>query len=84
MEMNFTYLYKQSYSSPDELSSIGEYDYYISTFINSERVIIPPTKIKAKKNIWIVTNEEENNELINGESKIIIRILNSRPIVSNS
>lgn len=72
MEMNFTYLYKHSYSSPDELASIEEYDYYISSFINSERVIIPPTKIKAKKNIWIVTKEEENNELLDGQNKIII------------
>ena len=71
-EMNFTYLYKHSYSSLDELSSIEEYDYYISSFINSERIILPPTKIKTKKNIWIVTKEEENNKLLEGHCKIII------------
>jgi len=70
--MNFTYLYKHSYSSLDELSSIEEYDYYISSFINSERIILPPTKIKTKKNIWIVTKEEENNKLLEGHCKIII------------
>ena len=70
--MNFTNLYKHSYSSLDELSSIEEYDYYISSFINSERVIVPPTKIKTKKNIWIVTKEEENNKFLEGYCKIII------------
>lgn len=70
--MDFTYLYKHSYSSLEELSSIEEYDYYISSFINSERILIPPTKIKAKNNIWIVTKEEENNKFLNGKYKIII------------
>jgi hypothetical protein len=41
-------------SSLDELSSIEEYDYYISSFINSERVIVPPTKIKTKKNLIVM------------------------------
>ena len=68
--MNFTYLYKHSYSSLDELSSIEEYDYYISSFISSERVIVPPTKIKAKKDIWIVTKEEENNKLLEGYCRL--------------
>lgn len=70
--MNFTYLYKHSYSSIDELSSIEEYDYYISSFIDSERILIPPTNIKAKNNIWIVNKEEENNEFLDGKHKIII------------
>ena len=70
--MDFTYLYKHSFSSLEEFSSSKEYDYYISSFINSDRILLPPTKINAKKKIWIVTKEEENNELLNDQHKIII------------
>ncbi len=70
--MDFTYLYKHSFSSLEEFSSSKEYDYYISSFINSDRILLPPTKINAKKKIWIVTKEEENNEFLNDQHKIII------------
>lgn len=70
--MDFTYLYKHSFSSLEEFSSSKEYDYYISSFINSDRILLPPTKINAKKKIWIVTKEEENNKLLNDQHKIII------------
>lgn len=70
--MNFTYLYKQRYASVDELDSIEGYDYYISSFINSERVIKPSTRIKAKQQIWMAMDKDANHDFLKEHTKVII------------
>lgn len=70
--MDFTYFYKQHYSSLDDLSSIEEYDYYISSFIASDRVLIPPTYIQSKQYIWITNNEHKDDTRINSDLIFII------------
>lgn len=70
--MDFTYFYKDKYSSIDELTTIEEYDYYISSYVNSERVRTPQTKIKSKKYIWLVRAEEDSYVPIEGNDTYFI------------
>lgn len=69
--MNYTYFYKEKYSSPDELSAIGEYDYLIAMFVDSDRVLIPASKIISKKAIWIILENDRDIALTKLPANII-------------
>lgn len=69
--MNYTYFYKHSYQTVDELRDFGHYDVFISSYVNSHRVLDPSEKIQAAKKVWIAT-VEEGNELFLSEKEVIL------------
>lgn len=59
--MNYSYLYKKNYTNLDDLAKLEEYDYFISMFVPSERVINPADKIPAKEKVWFTLPEYNGN-----------------------
>ena len=68
--MNYTYFYKYCYSNIEELSSLPNYDLFISSYVNSERVLGPAGVVPAEKKIWFVT-ESDNLDLYLAGKEIV-------------
>lgn len=79
--MDYTYFYKRCYSSLDELSSIEEYDYYISSYVETDRVLIPKDIIKSKEFIWVVKSEDESNIQLTNCKKFIINSIENYDVM---
>lgn len=46
--MDYTYFDKECYHHIDELDNLEKYDLFISMFVDSDRVKVPYSRIKAK------------------------------------
>jgi hypothetical protein len=57
--MNYTYFYKDVFYCTKDLESLEEYDCMIAMFVNSDRVIVPTTRIKSKQYVWIIMEQEK-------------------------
>lgn len=67
--MKYTYFDKYKYSSVNELSIGDEYDYYISTFNESDRVRLTFDAINAKRKIWLILPEYHDSLFANNGEK---------------
>ena len=65
----------------DELSSIEEYDYYISSYVETDRVLIPKDIIKSKEFIWVVRSEDESNIQLTNCKKFIINSIENYDVM---
>ena len=70
--MNYTYLYKKEFCSPEELAKLNEYDITISMFVQSDRVMTPAEKIPTKEMVWIVDKAESNNIFLTGKKLLLV------------
>lgn len=68
--MNYTYLYKKEIANPDDLPSLGKYDYFLTSFAQSERVLTPADKIDAKEIVWFVDKAEAGNLFLAGKRQL--------------
>lgn len=58
--MDYTYFDKECYHHIDELDNLEKYDLFISMFVDSDRVKVPYSRIKAKNELWITISEDQN------------------------
>lgn len=79
--MNYSYLYKKRFSSLDELSVLGEYDYYLSMFAPTERVMTPAEHIQANEKIWLVLPEEKDDLFLVGKTTVEVHLNDSFDII---
>lgn len=70
--MNYTYLYKKSYITADDLSAHARYDIFISMFSTSERVLLPADKIIADQKYWIADERDKDNLFLTGKTPVIL------------
>lgn len=70
--MKYTYFYKNYYHKVEELSVLADYDVFISSFVNSQRVIEPAEKIPSKHKVWFATHEEEGHPYLSGKDVTLI------------
>lgn len=71
--MNYTYFYKHSYQEVEEIKTLPQYDIFISSYVNSERVLEPADKINAVENIWFATAEEGMDLFLSGKDVTFIK-----------
>lgn len=71
--MNYTYFDKECYHQIDDLYNLDEYDLFISMFVNSCRVKLPYSRIKAKNELWIVSKEDQDAEFLRGKNILIVQ-----------
>lgn len=69
--MDFTYLYKKKFYDLDSFSQEKEYDYFVSTFNDSERVCLTFNKIHAKNKIWFLLPDYKNDLFFNRNDSYI-------------
>lgn len=70
--MNYTYLYKNVISNPDDLPSLGKYDVFLTSFVQSERVLVPAEKIDTNETVWFVDKAEANNLFLSRKKKLLV------------
>lgn len=70
--MNYTYFNKECYHHIDALEMLNEYDLFISMFVDSDRVKLPYSKIKAKDELWIVFEEDSDADFLKDKSTLIV------------
>lgn len=72
--MNFTYFYKQYYHSLDEVCALNhEYDIFISSFVNTDRVLSLASNLRYKDSLWLVEDEERQNLFVTDKKQLIIQ-----------
>jgi len=55
--MKYTYFYKHSYQSVVEIQALPQYDIFISSYVDSQRVQEPADNIPAKQKVWFAMME---------------------------
>lgn len=70
-KVDFTYFYKQKYSNIKEIECCN-YDIFISTFNQTERVTEIYKAINSEKKYWIILPDYENNLFVGNEAKISV------------
>ena len=71
--MNYSYFYKQYYKDLTELESIPIYDIFISSYVNSQRVIEPSEHISANRKVWIVCGGDAQNLFLDGKECVALK-----------
>ena len=71
--MNYTYFYKYCYSNIEELRSLSNYDLFISSYVNSERVLGPAEAVPAEKKIWFVTESDNLDLYLAGKEIVLVK-----------
>lgn len=72
--MNFTYFYKQHFHSLNEVSALEhEYDIFISSFVNTERVLSLASSLRYRDSLWLVEEDERQNLFVTGKKKLIVK-----------
>ncbi len=69
--VDFTYFYKQKYSNVAEIGNC-DYNIFISTFNETERVREIHKAIKSKEKYWIILPDYENNLFAGNDTKISV------------
>lgn len=73
--MDYTYFYKHSFHS---LSEAGlrdtTYDLFISSFVNSERVISLARTLKYNDSLWFVDHRDENSLFVQDKHKLVLEL----------
>ena len=70
--MDYTYFDKECYHHIDELDNLEKYDLFISMFVDSDRVKVPYSRIKAKNELWITISEDQNAKFLKDKSLLIL------------
>lgn len=70
--MDYTYFYKHCYQTIYELEDLEQYDVFISSYVNSERVLEPAEKIPAAKKIWFAIKSEQNDLFLTGKDAVFL------------
>jgi len=70
-KVDFTYFYKQKYSNVGEIGNC-DYDIFISTFNQTERVTEIYKAIHSEKKYWIILPDYENNLFVGNDTKISV------------
>lgn len=71
--MNFTYFYKHAYQGVRELRTLVQYDIYMSSYVNSQRVLDPADNINAIQKVWFATEEEKGDLFLTGKDVTYIK-----------
>lgn len=71
--MNYSYLYKQRFPNVDGLHTLGKYDYFISMFAPTERVMIPAENVEAEEQIWLAFPEDANDIFLTDKRIIVVQ-----------
>lgn len=64
--MDFNYFKKYRYDNLDELASLDKYDCLITSYVDSERVKVPATKIPCKDHWWVCDPNADNDKDLRG------------------
>ena len=70
--MDYTYFDKECYHHIDELDNLEKYDLFISMFVDSDRVKVPYSRIKAKNELWITISEDQNAKFLKDKNLLIL------------
>lgn len=70
--MDYTYFEKDCFHHIDELSTLKEYDLFISMFVDSDRVKLPYSKIRAKAELWIAIEEDQYADFLKDKRTLIL------------
>lgn len=70
--MNYSYFYKSNYKNVAELKLLPKYDLFISSYVNSHRVIEPSEHIPADRKVWFFSAEDGPDLFLFGKEKIKI------------
>lgn len=81
--MDFTYLYKTCYASLEELTSLPEYDYYISAESESDRIKLIAGKIRRKNHVVITPESQKNTKNDSDSLSFIITRSGNFDVMSN-
>lgn len=72
--MNYTYFYKKKFHSLDEIVALSDdYDIFISSFVNSDRILSLASNIRYKESLWLVENDDCQNLFVADKTKLIIQ-----------
>ncbi len=71
--MNYSYFFKYDYKNVTELESLPKYDIFISSYVNSHRVIEPAEHIPADRKVWFVCEEDGPDLFLAGKECIRIK-----------
>lgn len=71
--MNYTYFYKHSHQEVGDLQKLAQYDIFISSYVNSQRVQKPADNINASQKVWFATEEEGRDLYLAGKDVTYIK-----------
>lgn len=74
--MKYTYFYKKKYKSTSDLSELN-YDVFISSYCNSDRVLQTFNCIEAKQKLFLLYNQDVTDEELEKQKVSFFRVNNS-------
>ena len=81
--MNYSYFFKYRYQSLAELTSLPQYDLYISSFVNSQRVLEPADAINATRKLWFVEEGQLQDIFLSGKEYVCVKTNDDYDVIFN-
>ena len=81
--MNYSYYFKYRYQSVAELASLPQYDLFISSFVNTQRVIEPADVIKASRKLWFVEEKQQQELFLSGKEFVCVKTNDDYDVIFN-
>ncbi len=74
--IDYTYFYKQKFSIVENLSELGHYDLFISSFLDIERVKEPSLNFERNEELWFVLERDSSNLFLQNKRLVILEMNN--------
>lgn len=80
--MDYTYFYKHIYQNAGELKGLTPYDIFISSYVNSERVLNPADNVNAIKKVWVAIEEERMDPFLSDKDVTYLKANEDYPLIA--